>query len=197
MSAVSAVSAVGTLAAVDGRRRGGGRVVQAHERRLDSPGGSVDAALLLGAASSAAESTLVAATSTSIAADWSCGRRRESRKIPAITATPTTASITSPTRPARGDERRDRADRAALAGSVMNQAATILPAVLHWILAPRRPRPAPMIEPLATCVVESAKPRWLDASTVAVVDASAEKPWVGLTSVRPPPMVWMMRQPPV
>ena len=40
-----------------------------------------------------------------------------------------------------------------------------------------------MTEPAATWVVESAKPRWLDARIVAVVDASAAKPWVGSISV--------------
>ena len=36
----------------------------------------------------------------------------------------------------------------------------------------------------------------LEARMVAAVDDSAEKPWAGLTSVRPFPSVRMMRQPP-
>ena len=54
-----------------------------------------------------------------------------------------------------------------------------------------------MTEPEATCVVESAKPRALEARIVEAVDASAEKPCAGFTSVRPLPRVRMMRHPPM
>ena len=62
--------------------------------------------------------------------------------------------------------------------------------------APLRPSPVPMTPPDATCVVERAKPRCVEARIVAVVAASAEKPCAGSTSVMPRPMVRMMRQPP-
>ncbi len=53
-----------------------------------------------------------------------------------------------------------------------------------------------MTDPEATCVVESANPRALEARMVAAVELSAAKPCAGLTSVRPLPRVRMMRQPP-
>ena len=71
------------------------------------------------------------------------------------------------------------------------------PAVLQRTFEPRRPRPDPITEPEATWVVESAKPRWVEARIVAAVDVSAAKPCAGLTSVRPVPSVLMMRQPPM
>jgi hypothetical protein len=46
-------------------------------------------------------------------------------------------------------------------------------------------------------VVDSAKPRALEARIVAAVEDSAEKPCAGLTSVSPLPSVRMMRQPPM
>ena len=55
----------------------------------------------------------------------------------------------------------------------------------------------PMTDPDATCVVDRAKPRALEARIVAAVEVSAEKPWAGLTSVRPLPSVRMMRHPPM
>ena len=71
------------------------------------------------------------------------------------------------------------------------------PAVRQRTFEPRRPRPEPMTEPEATCVVERAKPRWLEARIVAAVAVSAAKPCAGFTSVRPVPRVLMMRQPPM
>jgi hypothetical protein len=55
-----------------------------------------------------------------------------------------------------------------------------------------------MIEPVATWVVERAKPRWLEARmTVADAVASAlARPWGEEMSTRPLPIVRMMRQPP-
>ena len=71
------------------------------------------------------------------------------------------------------------------------------PAVFQRTDAPLRPMPVPMTEPEATWVVESAKPRWLEARIVAVVDASAAKPCGGsMPSVMSLPSVLMMRQPP-
>lgn len=54
-----------------------------------------------------------------------------------------------------------------------------------------------MMDPEDTCVVDSAKPRWLEARIVAAVEASAAKPCVARISVMPEPRVRMMRQPPV
>ena len=71
------------------------------------------------------------------------------------------------------------------------------PTVRQRTVEPRRPRPEPITEPEATWVVDSAKPRALEARIVAAVELSAEKPCAGLTSVRPLPRVRMMRQPPM
>jgi len=79
---------------------------------------------------------------------------------------------------------------------VMSQPSAMRPAVPQRTEAPLRPSPTPITEPEATCVVESAKPRWLEARIVAVVADSAAKPWAGSTSVMSRPMVLMMRQPP-
>ena len=73
----------------------------------------------------------------------------------------------------------------------------IRPTVRQRTIEPRRPRPDPITEPEATWVVDSAKPRALDERIVAAVEDSAEKPWAGLTSVRPLPSVRMIRQPPM
>ena len=54
-----------------------------------------------------------------------------------------------------------------------------------------------MTDPDATCVVDSAKPKKLEARIVDAVDVSAEKPCAGLTSVSPLPSVRMMRHPPM
>ena len=44
------------------------------------------------------------------------------------------------------------------------------PAVRQRTVAPRRPSPEPITEPDATCVVDSAKPRALEARIVAAVE---------------------------
>ena len=46
-------------------------------------------------------------------------------------------------------------------------------------------------------MVDSAKPKALEARIVEAVEDSAEKPCAGLTSVMPLPSVRMMRQPPM
>ena len=89
-----------------------------------------------------------------------------------------------------------RAPTAPAAGSVRIQPTPIRPAVRQRTVEPRRPRPEPMTEPDATWVVDSAKPSALEARIVDAVDASAEKPCAGLTSVSPLPRVRMIRQPP-
>lgn len=49
----------------------------------------------------------------------------------------------------------------------------------------------------ATCVVDSAKPRWLEARMTAADDDSAAMPCGELISTRPLPRVRMMRHPPM
>ena len=82
-------------------------------------------------------------------------------------------------------------------GMVMIQARAIRPATLQRTVASRRPTPDPRIEPVATWVVDSAIPSWLETRTVAAVDASAAIPCGGEISTRPLPIVRMMRQPPM
>ena len=106
-----------------------------------------------------------------------------------------------------GDD--DRADRcrcdatqpataptAAAAGRVSSQASAICPATPQRTAASRRPAPAPRIAPVATWVVDSAKPRCDDARMTVAALVSAAKPcgvWISLTRL---PRVRMIRQPP-
>ena len=85
--------------------------------------------------------------------------------------------------------------RAAI-GSVMNHATAIRPATRQRTWAPGLPRPLPRMEPVATCVVESANPSWLEARMTAAAAPWAAVPWRGSISVMPLPMVRMIRQPP-
>ena len=62
--------------------------------------------------------------------------------------------------------------------------------------APGLPTPEPRIEPVATWVVDSAKPRWLDARMTAAEEDSAAIPCGGAMSTSPLPSVRMIRQPP-
>jgi hypothetical protein len=78
----------------------------------------------------------------------------------------------------------------------MAQAVTMRPATAQRTVAPFLPTPTPMIEPVATWVVESAKPSWLEARMTVADEASAARPWGEEMSTRPLPMVRMMRQPP-
>ena len=64
---------------------------------------------------------------------------------------------------------------APAAGSVKSQPTMMRPAVRHRTVEPRRPSPDPITEPEATCVVDSAKPRALEARIVAAVDDSARE----------------------
>ncbi len=84
--------------------------------------------------------------------------------------------------------------RAAI-GKVVAQAVTIRPAVDQRTGVPR-PRPPPSTEPVATWVVERAKPRWLADSRTAAVAPSLDMPWRGVMSTSPLPRVRMIRQPP-
>ncbi len=69
------------------------------------------------------------------------------------------------------------APTAPAAGSVSTQPIMMRPTVFQRTVEPRRPRPDPMTDPDATCVVDRAKPRALEARIVAAVEVSAEKPW--------------------
>ena len=79
---------------------------------------------------------------------------------------------------------------------MISQATTIRPATPQRTSAPGLPTPVPRIDPVATWVVESAKPRWLDARITAADALSAAMPWGELISTRPLPRVRMIRQPP-
>ncbi len=78
----------------------------------------------------------------------------------------------------------------------MTQAITIRSATRHCTWAPGRPTPEPRIDPVATCVVDRANPKWLDARMTAAEELSAAIPCGVLISTRPLPTVRMMRQPP-
>ncbi len=69
-----------------------------------------------------------------------------------------------------------RAPTMAEAGRVNNHPRAIFPAVPQRTDVPLRPRPEPMTEPEATCVVERAKPKWEEARMAEAVLVSAEKP---------------------
>jgi hypothetical protein len=58
------------------------------------------------------------------------------------------------------------------------------------------PTPEPRIEPVATCVVDSANPSWLEARMTTADELSAAIPCGGAISTSPLPTVRMMRQPP-
>lgn len=126
---------------------------------------------------------------------WSTGWRREATQIAnepptrmtAVTAMPqgpcfVRNSAPAPTRPA--------------AGSVRPQAMNIRVAVDQRTTPPLRPRPAPITAPEQDCVVESEKPRCEEARMTVAALVWAAKPCGGWRSVRPLPMVRMMRQPP-
>ena len=78
----------------------------------------------------------------------------------------------------------------------MNQATAIRPATRQRTWAPGLPRPLPRIEPVATWVVDRAKPSWLEARITAAAAPCAAVPWRASISVIPLPMVRMIRQPP-
>ncbi|CAM5323992.1 hypothetical protein SALBM311S_10080 [Streptomyces alboniger] len=79
---------------------------------------------------------------------------------------------------------------------MISQAATIRPATPQRTSASRRPRPAPRMLPEATWVVDRAKPRWAEVRMTVVEAVSAAKPCGDWISVRPLPIVRMIRQPP-
>ena len=132
-----------------------------------------------------------------IAFEESTWLRRDRQNRPTMIATASTASTAIPQFPNHTTSSAAAAPTAADAGRVSTQPTAMRPTVRQRTFDPRRPRPEPMTEPDATCVVDSAKPRALEARIVAAVEVSAEKPCAGLTSVRPLPSVRMMRQPPM
>src|ERR1700727_1542892 len=81
-------------------------------------------------------------------------------------------------------------------GRVNTQAVAIRPATLHRTVAPCLPTPEPRIEPVATWVVDSEYPKWLDSRIVAADEDSAAMPWGDSISTSPLPSVRMTRQPP-
>ncbi len=89
------------------------------------------------------------------------------------------------------------APTSAAAGRVMIHATTMRSATRQRTCAPGRPTPEPRMDPVATCVVESAKPRWLEARMTAADELSAAMPWCVSISTRPLPTVRMIRQPPM
>jgi hypothetical protein len=80
---------------------------------------------------------------------------------------------------------------------VKPQASKIRPATPQCTDANRRPAPAPKIDPVHTCVVDSGTPRRVDARISAVLVVSAVKPWTGWMSLTRLPRVRMIRQPPM
>ena len=71
------------------------------------------------------------------------------------------------------------------------------PATAQRTCAPGLPTPEPRIDPVATCVVDRARPRWLDDRITAAEAASAAMPCGEVISTRPLPRVRMTRQPPM
>ena len=101
------------------------------------------------------------------------------------------------TPPTRWPTNHIAAPTAAADGRVISQAATMRSATDQRTWAPGRPTPLPRIDPVATWVVERAKPRWLDVRITAADALSAAMPWGGEISTRPLPRVRMTRQPPM
>ena len=77
-----------------------------------------------------------------------------------------------------------------------SHAVTIRLATPHRTSPPGLPSPLPSTEPVQTCVVESAYPKWVDSRMTAAEDDSAAMPCGDLISTSPLPRVRMIRQPP-
>src|SRR5690606_2715758 len=123
--------------------------------------------------------------------------RRDRQNRPRMTASASTESMRMPHWPNHTTTSAATAPTAPAAGRVRIQPTAILPTVFQRTFDPRRPRPEPITDPEATCVVDRANPNALEARMVAAVDDSAEKPCAGLTSVSPLPRVRMIRHPPM
>src|SRR4051794_9531271 len=57
--------------------------------------------------------------------------------------------------------------------------------------------PTPAIAPAMACVVDTGVPIYVDSSTLAAAPVSAQKPLLGLSRVRRPPIVRTIRHPPL
>ena len=84
----------------------------------------------------------------------------------------------------------------AAAGRVVSQATPMRPAMCHRTAAPGRPTPEPRIDPVATCVVDRAIPKWLEVRIIAAEEDSAAIPCGDSMSTSPLPRVRMIRHPP-
>ncbi len=95
------------------------------------------------------------------------------------------------------ESQKDSAPTIAAAGRVTSHATTMRPATAQRTSAPGLPTPLPRIDPVATCVVDSAIPAALEVKMTAAEDASAARPWGDSISTRPLPRVRITRQPPM
>src|SRR5690606_3942186 len=108
---------------------------------------------------------------------WSTGLRREASRIAAEETTSSRKTARVPAVPPMDDSSQwHSAPTRPAAGRVTIQATNIRPATLHRTLAPGMPTPEPSTEPVATCVVESEKPKWLESRMTAADDVSAAMP---------------------
>src|ERR1035438_7106388 len=109
------------------------------------------------------------------------------------------ATVTSPVntspmvKPTRRATRKLRAPQAPAAGSVKSQASATRPATAQRTVRFLVPTPEPRIDPVATCVVESGIPKWLELNITTDEVTCEAKPWVGLNLVKPWPIVRMMQ----
>src|SRR4051795_9017343 len=98
--------------------------------------------------------------------------------MPAASAAPPTATTITPTTPVAASHEA-AAPTTAADGRVKLQDSTIRPAIPQWTPASRRPAPAPKIEPVHTCVVDSGSPMWVEARSTVALGVSAVNPWTG------------------
>src|SRR3954464_9845903 len=108
---------------------------------------------------------------------------------------PLTATTITPMVPVAATQEA-AAPTTAADGRVKLQASTIRPAVPQCTDASRWPAPAPKIEPVHTCVVDSGSPRWVEVRITAALVVSALKPWTGRMSLTRLPRVRLIRPPP-
>src|SRR5215211_4363480 len=116
--------------------------------------------------------------------------------MPDARAIPVTATTTTPAVPVAASHDA-AAPTTAAAGRVKLHARTIRPAIPQCTDASRRPAPAPKIEPVHTCVVDSGRPRCVEDRITAVLVVSAVNPWTVWMSLTRRPRVRMIRQPPM
>src|SRR5204863_7601326 len=81
------------------------------------------------------------------------------------------------------------------AGIVSSQAATMLPATPQRTAETRLPAPAPITPPLITWVVESGKPKWVEARITAALAPCEEKPCAWCILMMRVPAVGRTREP--